>query len=247
MRAIILAAGMGKRLQPFTNNIPKCMVPYKEKPIIDTILEKMYRMNFESIAVVTGYKNDVLIKHINNSQIKIYHNPLYDSTNMVFSLFCARDFFDQDCIISYSDIVYEKHILDKICDDKNDFSIVVDKAWKPLWEKRFLNPLEDLETFEIQQGNVSRIGSKPKTYSDIHGQYIGLLKISKNGFKIATEIYEKLKKEYPQEVFNNIQMTEFIQILINLGIIIKPVFIEGSWMEIDSVSDLSVDMIKTLH
>ena len=71
-----------------------------------------------------------------------------------------------------------------------------------------------------------------------------MLKISKNGFVKVRDIFNGLKKECSKEVLNNIQMTEFIQILIDSGIKIKPIYINGNWMEIDFVSDLFIDMIE---
>ena len=111
MKILILAAGQGKRLRPLTNDIPKCMVKYKNKPIIDYIINSAKSFGINDIAVVSGYKKNVLKKYLKKSHFTFYSNDEYDSTNMVTTLFAAKEYMDDDLIISYSDIVYKKGIL----------------------------------------------------------------------------------------------------------------------------------------
>ena len=130
---IILAAGQGTRLRPLTTNKPKCMVEYNQKPIIEYILEASSGYGFRNVVIVNGYKKEVLEDHLKNRNINFITNEDYDKTNMVSTLFCAKDFMDEDLIISYADIVYKKEILDKLIASKDDFSVVVDKDWRKLW------------------------------------------------------------------------------------------------------------------
>ncbi|EAJ2304434.1 sugar nucleotidyltransferase, partial [Campylobacter coli] len=99
MKAIILAAGFGSRLMPLTKNQPKCMVEYKNKKIIDYEIQALKENNIDEICVVGGYLFDVLRTYINQSYdlVTFYKNENYDKTNMVQTLFCARDFL-QKCI-----------------------------------------------------------------------------------------------------------------------------------------------------
>ena len=174
---IIVAAGQGARLRPLTNNKPKCMVEYNNKPIIDYILDVANECNIKDVAIVTGYKKEVLERYLKNRGFTFFRNERFDKTNMVSTLFNAKEFMDDDIIISYADIIYKKEILEKLITSDVNFGVVVDKGWKNLWLTRMENPLEDAETLKITNGNILEIGRKPNSYDDIEAQYIGLIKI----------------------------------------------------------------------
>ena len=109
MKAIILAAGQGTRLRPLTNDRPKCMVKFNDKPIINYIIETMHSVGISNIHIVTGYKSEILKAHLANEKGITFHlNKEYDTTNMLYSLWCAKDELNDDVIISYSDIIYLK-------------------------------------------------------------------------------------------------------------------------------------------
>ncbi len=246
MKAIILAAGEGKRLRPLTNEIPKCMVKYNDKPIIDHIIETMQKCNIDDITVVNGYKKDTLEAHLNTQNISFFTNKNFDKTNMVSTLFCAQDFMDDDLIISYADIVYDEEVLVRLLKSEGDFNVVVDRKWKELWRQRMDNPLDDAETLKIQNGKIIELGKKPITYDDIEGQYIGLIRISSKIIKKVINFYEGLdrNKHYDGKDFSNMYMTSFIQMVIDDLCDVEPVFIDGGWVEIDCVDDLSVSKFK---
>ncbi len=241
MKMIILAAGQGTRLRPLTNNKPKCMVEYNNKPIIDYIVETARSCSIYDIAVVDGYKKDILERYLKDKKLTFYTNNKFDSTNMVSTLFCAREFMDEDIIISYADIIYKKDVLEKLVNSKEDFSVVVDKEWKKLWSIRMENPLEDAETLKVKNGNIIELGKKPQNYSEIEGQYIGLIKVSKDIVNKVIDYYDSLdtNKLYDEKNFDNMYMTSFIQMIIDNLADVKPVYINGGWLEIDSVDDLN--------
>ena len=118
MKVIILAAGEGKRLKPLTNDKPKCMVNLFGKKIIDYQIEVFKKFGISRIIVVTGFKNE----SVDISEIKIYQNQDFDRTNMVATLFCAKDELNDDVIVSYGDIVFEESVLEKLLLSKQDFS-----------------------------------------------------------------------------------------------------------------------------
>ena len=240
MKMIIVAAGQGKRLRPLTDNKPKCMVEYHNKPIIDYILDVASECNIRDVAIVNGYKKQVLEKYLENRDITFFTNEKFATTNMVSTLFNAKDFMNDDIIISYADIIYKKEILEKLITSNEDFNVVIDKDWRTLWSLRMENPLEDAETLRVVDGNIVELGKKPNNYDDIEGQYIGLIKISKSTMARVTAFYESLDKDklYDGQVYDNIYMTSLIQMIIDNLVDVKPVFINGGWIEIDSVKDM---------
>ena len=98
---------------------------------------------------------------------------------MVFSLFCAKSWFNQSIIVSYSDIVYPKEFVEKLIRSDKENVLIIDENWKKLWRMRFENPLSDAETLIINiDKSIKEIGKKTDNYKNIEGQYIGLFKLS---------------------------------------------------------------------
>ena len=241
MKLIILAAGQGVRLRPYTDHQPKCMVPFQEKPIIDRILETAQQCGIENVAVVTGYQKSKLETHLSNRNIQFFHNPDFDKTNMVTSLFCAQEAMTDDIIISYSDIVYTQPVLNALLEAKGKISVVVDKDWRRLWEIRMENPLLDAETLKLDaDGNIIELGKKPTCYDEIEGQYVGLIKIAKSSLPEICQFYQGLdqEKSYDGKDFDNMYMTTFLQNIIDSLAPIKAVMIHGGWLEVDTTDDL---------
>ena len=167
MKMIILAAGEGTRLRPLTENIPKCMVKFKGKPIIEYILEAAYNSGITDVTIVDGYKSDVLQKHLNNKRVNFLTNKKYETTNMLSTLFCAKKIMNDDIIISYADIIYKKEILESLIAAKNFFNVVIDTEWKKLWSLRMEDPLSDLETLKIKDNKIIELGKKTNSYDNI--------------------------------------------------------------------------------
>jgi len=239
MRVIILAAGQGTRLRPLTNDKPKCMVELNNKPLIKHQLDLFNKFDIEDINVVAGYLED----KINFKSVKKYHNPKFDSTNMVSTLFCAGELFDgeDDVLISYGDIVYNDSILNAIQKSSERINVVVDKNWREYWEARMEDPLRDVETLKIDDnGHIKELGKKPNSYNDIEGQYIGLIKIRKDVVKQVKDYYQSLDKDalYDGKDYNNMYMTSFLQMIADNIIPLTPVYIRSGWIEIDEPSDL---------
>lgn len=245
MKAIILAAGQGTRLRPLTDVKPKCMVEYQGKAIIDSILEAMDTCKISDIAIVDGYKKEVLETYLSSKNVTFFTNPAYTTTNMVSTLFCAKTFMDDDVIISYADIVYDAKVLEELSASQGALSVVVDRRWRELWAQRMENPLEDAETLKIKDGYIVELGKKPQSYEEIQGQYIGLIKISKSAITKVISFYESLDKNvlYDGKDFDNMYMTSFIQLIIDQLMNIEPVFIDGGWVEVDCISDLSAKKV----
>lgn len=235
MNSLILAAGTGTRLRPITNDIPKCLVKIGNKSLLDWQLENLKKAGIKNINIVTGYKQDKIIKDREIKFNKIYFNKSYNSTNMVKSLLLAKDLFYTDLLISYSDIIYKTEIVKLLLESKHKNAIIIDIDWYKLWSKRFKEPLDDAETLSFDKNfNLLNIGKKTRNINDIMGQYIGLMKFDNNtlGFLNNLDIENKIK--------NNLFMTDLIRIFLKNNIEIKVLPIKRGWLEVDSLSDLTL-------
>jgi choline kinase len=190
--------------------------------------------------IATGY---LRMKKFNMPQIKKkFYNPKFETTNMVVSLFSAIDIMEgDDLLITYGDIVYNKHLIDKVLADNSKISVVVDRNWRCYWESRMENPLEDAESLRLNnKGEIIELGKKVSHLDDIQGQYIGIVKIRKDFVRNFIDFYNKLDryKLYDGNNFNNMYMTSFLQKITDDLVPLKPIFINNGWMEVDEPSDL---------
>jgi len=239
-KAIILAAGQGTRLRPLTDNIPKCMVPLAGVSLLERQVSTLREAGITRINIASGYRSEC----IEELGFDVTLNPDYAKTNMVESLFAAKDFImsDQDdLIIAYGDIVYEIDNLNALLNSEEDVALMIDTDWEKLWSLRLENPLEDAETLLIDSdGYVTELGKKPKSYEFIQGQYTGLIKIAGSKLNDLWQFYKDLdrKATYDNKDFYNMYMTSFLQQLIDKGWKAKAVLVKNGWLEVDSVEDL---------
>jgi len=245
MKVIILAAGSGTRLSPLTNDRPKCMVKLFGKSLLEWQIKVFRELGINDISVVTGYKKEL----ISVDGIKIYHNPDFEKTNMVETLFCAKKEIKETVIVSYGDIIFQKNIVKKLIESDDDFSIVVDKEWRKYWNIRFDNPLDDVESLILDSQNyIKNIGQKTTNLDEIQGQYIGIMKFKEPATKIIKNFYEKMQNLSNEEEnplnpnlsFKLSYMTDFLQGLINEKYKLKAVLIKNGWLELDSLHDYNI-------
>ena len=243
MKAIILAAGQGTRMGSETGDKPKCLIKYRDKPLINYTIETIRTCGIKDIIIIDGYKSKVLQSYLSNNNVRFITNKEFYKTNMVYTLFCAESEMNDDLIISYGDIIYTKEVLQSLIQNNNDFVVTIDKNWRELWKLRMDDPLKDAETMKIDDSdNILELGKKSKSYKEINGQYIGLFKISNSIVGRIRKFYHELDKSkyYDGKDFNNMYMTSFIQLLINSGYPVKADIIRNGWLEFDSQNDLTV-------
>lgn len=251
MKVIILAAGMGTRLKPLTDEVPKCMVKVNGKFIIDYQLEVMKKCSIKEsdIVIVAGYKSEVLKEKFKDSNIEIVVNEHYNNTNMVYSLMCAMDIFKEtdDIIISYGDIIYSEDIFRKILSTNKSSSVIVDDGWYDYWKVRADNPLDDAETLKFDENDrLIEIGQKTNDITNIMSQYIGLMRFKCDGLNELLQMVSNLKnnKSICQEAvgkeYNKIYMTDLLQYMVENEKEINVLHINRNWYEIDNRYDLNI-------
>jgi len=229
MIAIILAAGMGKRLRPLADDKPKCLIDLNNKDsILSLMLKKLLAFKeIEKIRIVGGYKFDVLKSYIEknfpNERIEVIKNESYDRENY-YSLFTGiKDLQQNDVIIINSDVVAKKEIIDRLINSE-DTSLTIDNR-EDLDE-------EDMKVM-LKDGIIVKIG-KQLDPNESHGEYIGVAKIKKEHVSL-------LKESLVFMINNSIEdwYERAFQIMMEKGCKFIPVNTDGlPWTEIDTFDDL---------
>lgn len=238
MQAIILAAGMGKRLKQLTHNNTKCMVKVNGVTLIDRMLHQIDSQKLSKIVIVVGYKGKELIEYIKTLDIKtpivFVDNPIYDKTNNIYSLYLAKDYLlAEDTVLFESDLIFEDSVLKSLIDDPRETLTLVDKyqAWMDGTCVK-LGPDDSIEEF---------VPGKNFKYSESDRYYktVNLYKFSK---AFSQTHYVPFLEAYSKALGNNEyyeQVLKVITMLDNPEIAAKRLSGE-LWYEIDDIQDLDI-------
>jgi len=236
VKGIILAAGRGSRMADATSMRPKCLVEIGGRALVDWQLDAMRSAGVEEIGIVTGY----LAESLSSFADRRFHNPNWATTNMVATLACAGEWLSTDvCIVSYSDIIYEPvAVTSLISASDSKIAITYDPNWRALWEARFDDPLSDAETFAMGEvGELREIGGRPISLEEVQGQYMGLLRISPEGWGVIQTILGQLTAADVQQI----HMTGLLSQVVGSRLCaVQCLPYTGRWAEVDSESDLEV-------
>ena len=241
MKAIIVAAGAANRLMPITNDKPKCLLEIRGKTIMQRQLEVLKQCGIDELVVVRGYKKEM----INYPNVRYYENTDYENNNILRSLFYAESEMDNEFIFSYSDIIFEPGILEKLLQRGANISLVVDVDWISHYEGRLLHPIEEAELVEVENGKITKIGKQICPANRAHGEFIGLAKFSKTGAEILRSNYQRVAAEYHGRAFQQAAsvekayLTDMVQELIDTGHDVSNIDIRDGWAEIDTPEDLA--------
>lgn len=242
MKAVILAAGKGTRLYPLTDKQPKCMVKIQGKPLLDHQIEVLLSCGVNKNYIVAGH----LAHLIKRPNLRKIINKDYATTNMVYTLFCASQFMtgEEDILVIYGDVVYTAETLQSVMSGDAPINVGVDLSWRKYWQARMNDPLKDAETLRLRDGNrITELGKRPKSYDQIEGQYMGLIKIRADYVLKLKEFWEAMDRNatYENKDFENMYFTSFLQALIDNNWDVRATLVSGGWLEIDTHADLTFD------
>ncbi len=239
-KALIIAAGLGSRLKKHTENLPKCMLDFGGKTLLQRQLDSYKKNNISDISLIRGYKKE----KINYKGIKYFENNDYKNNNILNSIFYAEKIINGNIIISYSDILFDPSVVERTLKSDHDISVVVDIDWRGYYVGRKDHPSSEAETVIFNSNNeVEKIGKINTGNEEVHGEFIGMIKLSNRGTEIFKEHFHRLKKIYwnkpfqRAKIFQKAYLSDFIQELVDIGIKVHCVIIESGWKEIDTVED----------
>lgn len=249
MKAIIIAAGQGQRLRPYTENRPKCMVEVQGKSLLERQVEAYRNAGIEDIVVIRGY----LGKCIQIPGVRYIDNPRFKENNILESLFCARDELVGDVMISYGDITFHPDLIPALMIKQAPMMVVIDLDWKKVYEGRDDHPVDQAElcvaeevAIDMNMPSAHRVLTLGKQVGEDVGigEFIGLLKLSGPALGRLVALYERATLRGREEPFQaaptlrQAYLTDLLNEAIDSGEHIHPFWIKGGWREIDTVQDL---------
>ena len=242
-KAIILAAGEGTRLRPYTLERPKCLVEVDGKSLLDRQLAVLASEGVSDVTMIGGYKADMLKR----DGVGLHFNPRYFETNMVWTLFCAESALEGGALLCYGDIVYSREALQSLLAAPGDITVTIDLDWEAYWRARNEEPLDDAETLKLgADGCILEIGQKPKSLAEIEGQYMGLIKLSAVGADQLRKVFHDARAHgsLRGKSLEKAYMTDLLQSMIDLGYRLDSAPVHGGWVEVDTVSDLESEVTR---
>lgn len=238
MQAIILAAGMGRRLGELTKNNTKCMLEVNGVRLIDRYLRQLSKYSLDRIVIVVGYEGQKLIDyiHANYSDINIefVNNPIYDKTNNIYSLALAKDYLcADDTILMESDLIVEDGIIDKLLNHTDKDLALVAKYEQ--WMDGTMVRIDDNR--RILQF-IPKAGFRYEEADD----YYKTVNIYKFSREFSSKQYIPFLEAYCKVMGNNEyyeQVLSVLTLLQNTTLRALPIGNE-KWYEIDDVQDLDI-------
>jgi len=238
MQAIILAAGMGKRLKELTQNNTKCMVKVNGVSLIDRMLHQIQNQHVSRIVIVVGYEGQKLIDYISTLDIQTpityINNPIYDKTNNIYSLSLASEWLlKEDTLLFESDIIFEDAVLDALVKDPRETLALVDKyeSWMDGTCVK-LTPYDSIDAF---------VPGKKLNFSDTN-QYYKTVNIYKFSKDFSTNYYVPFLDAYQKALGENEYYEQVLRVITMLDDpVIKAKRLTGQkWYEIDDIQDLDI-------
>ena len=239
-KALIVAAGLGSRLKHLTKDLPKCMLDFGGKTLLERQISVYKNCGINNISVVRGYKKN----KIQYKNLTYFDNDDYENNNILNSIFYAEKIINGNIIIGYSDILFESYVVKSLLESKQDISIVVDTHCRDYYVGRKDHPIEEAENVILNSSNeVVKIGKIGNQKLEVHGEFIGMIKLTDKGSKIFKENFNRLKKLYwnrpfqRAKIFQKAYLSDLIQELANIGTKVHCIKIKKGWKEIDTVED----------
>jgi len=225
VKAIILASGTGSRLKPLTDKLPKTLLNLGRKTILDYQLLALEKHGIRDIIITTGPFREKIEEHVHNNHhhldVTFVHNPRYDSTNYIYSLWLTGNLIDSDILLLHADLLFDDLLVRQLMQAAGNY-VLVDKNVEP--------PEKDFKAL-VENDIVTRIGV------DVSGKNAffcaPMYRLTQGGFKIWLGEMAKFIRDnkvdcYAEDAFNQVAGK----------IALRPLYFDKFCMEIDTHKDL---------
>lgn len=233
MKAIILAAGRGMRLKAITLQNPKCLLKIGNETIIDFQVAALRRFGINDVLIVLGYEAQKVKQATGKWKVRYAFYPNYIKTNNLHTLWHVRKELNQESVILFSDVLFDWPLLGRLLSSQKQFSLLVDRN----------SSLSGTMRVKIEGLLIKEIGNHISPYQG-DGNFIGLFKASKQGWKILVQEMQQLVKGNFDQYY-----TKALDSLAKKAVPINFVDTHGyRWIEIDNKTDLArARKIRFIH
>ena len=228
---------------PETESLPKCMMDgIGGQRVLDWILDSLAHAGIEDVVFIGGYQMGKVVQTY--PHLRFYESGEWADNNVLESLMCAAPEMDTPFVVSYSDIVYRRSVVQRLMDSEAEIALVVDRGWRNRCVGRTLHPETQAEKVLLEDGQVIEIGKHLRP-DETYGEFARLAKFSHGAARLMRERYTQIRDNYLTRPFHtapNIRaayLTDIIQELIDLGVRVKPVDIWADWAELETPQDLA--------
>lgn len=237
MKAVILAAGMGTRLRPLTDDKPKCLVPVHGTPVLGYALDTLQRANIDECVIVVGYRADQIESLVGNRygrmKITYVENPIFDQTNNIYSFWLALPHLDDDMLLIEGDLLFDDSVIYDLLESPSPNVAVVD---------RYQEHMDG--TVIMADGDIARAMILKSEQSDDFDYGPALKTV--NIYKFSREMLQDIFSPRLNTFISNGDTEQYYEAvlaeLIGTQALEMAVQITGpeTWAEIDNVQDLRV-------
>ena len=228
--ALLLAAGTGSRLYPITKDAPKCLTLVNEISILERLITNLKKQGFKRLVIVTGYKKECIVDYLVNQtkglKMEYIHNPLYKTTNNIYSLWMARTIINEPFVLLESDLVMETSLLTKML-YPDRIAVAKMQPW-----------LNGTTVTLNQQNRVAKFQeSTIETCTNTRYKTVNIYSFSLSTWN---EIIKKMNQFILEGNVNCYYETVFFKMVDDKKIFFEAVsFDEKPWYEIDTINDLA--------
>lgn len=244
MRAVIIGAGRGMRLEHHTEAIPKTMVKVMGRPMLDSILAALAAGGIEpkDVVFISGYAEQVVRQA--HPEFSFVTNSDWENNNILLSLLKARNYLKDGFLSTYADIVYDGAVVQKLCASTHDITLGCDTHWRRRYVNRTRHPESDAEKMRADAERVIEV-SRDIPSEQATGEFIGVAKFSAQGAATLLSHFDSARAHFQGKPFRGgrtwekAYLIDLLQHMLEQDVVMHRVDTEGAYMEIDTVEDLS--------
>ena len=243
MKAVIIGAGRGRRLEHMTDDIPKTMVTIVGKPMLDHVLTALRAggLGPERTVFICGYLAETVQRAY--PQLSYVRNADWPNNNILLSLLCARDKLHDGFVSTYADIVYRPKAITKLMASPHDITLVCDTGWRRRYVDRTEHPESDAEKLRLAGDRVVEI-SRHIASEAAAGEFIGVMRLTAAGAAQFLAAFDDAQAQFAMadqfregRSFQKAYLIDLLQHMIEAGVAMHAVTMHGGYMEIDTTQD----------
>jgi choline kinase len=249
MKAIIVAAGRGKRLGVETDGIPKCMVKVGGRPILHWQLDALAAAGVDDVVIVRGYLGDRIAGPAAGPALRFVDNPEWASNNILTSLLYAESEMAGGFLFTYSDIVFSHEHARRVAAATAPIALLVDRRWRDAYGGRTLHPVSEAELARVvgtgADATVTRVGKRQVAENDAAGEFSGLARFGPEGADALCAVWHEALARGLDTPFGaaatlrQAYLSDGLNAVTARGVTLGAVLVDGGWREIDTEQDLA--------